>query len=300
MNHIDTGDDDVVTLPIRLLSTRFLLIRKSGDRYEAQRSTGCILRVTLITQPHNSADHLPCDGIWGGNKNARRNIRTSGLKVSVYSSAADGTEGGDICYVAVCKNDAVTRLVLCDVQGHGSHVSAIANSIYGAVRNSMNRFPGHTVLSELNQILLGQGSPPYATAAVITFNTWDSRLWFSYAGHPAILLRQCSERQWSSLVSTSGGEGANLPLGMFPFTRYDQDSVPLRSGDRLALYSDGLVEAESETGEVFGEKRLSDVLESCREYDLSYARDSTIHELELHSSGAPRADDQTLMLIEVG
>jgi sigma-B regulation protein RsbU (phosphoserine phosphatase) len=101
-------------------------------------------------------------------------------------------------------------------------------------------------------------------------------------------------------VPASDDEGANLPLGMFPLTRYDQDTVALRSGDRLALYSDGLVEAESATGEVFGVERLSAVLESCREYDLSYARDCTIQELKLHSSGASRADDQTLMLIEVG
>jgi sigma-B regulation protein RsbU (phosphoserine phosphatase) len=152
---------------------------------------------------------------------------------------------------------------LCDVQGHGSFVSAIANSIYGAVRKSMNRFPGRTVLSELNQVLLGPGAPAYATAAVITFNTCDSRLWFSYAGHPAILLRQRCEKQWSSLVSASRAEAANLPLGMFPLTRYDQDSVALRSGDRLALYSDGLVEAESETGEVFGENRLSALQKPC-------------------------------------
>ena len=153
--------------------------------------------------------------------------------------------------------------------------------------------------SELNQILLRQGAHAYATAALITFSTRDSRLFFSYAGHPAILLRQRSEKQWSSLVSASEGDGANLPLGMFPFAYYDQDSVALRSGDRLALYSDGLVEAESKTGQVFGEKRLSAVLESYRAYDLSYARDCTIQELELHSSGASRADDQTLMLIEV-
>jgi sigma-B regulation protein RsbU (phosphoserine phosphatase) len=163
----------------------------------------------------------------------------------------------------------------------------------------MNRFQGQRVLSELNQILRRQGAPAYATAALITFNTCDSRLYFSYAGHPAILLRQCSEKQWSSIVSASAGEGANLPLGMFHFTHYDQDSIALRSGDRLALYSDGLVEAESKTGEVFGEKRLSADLESCREYDLSYARDCTIQELELYSSGAFKADDQTLMLIEV-
>ena len=256
--------------------------------------------MTTTTQPRNSANHLPCDGVWGGNKNARHDIRTSGLTVSVYSSASDGTEGGDICYVAVCKNDVVTRIVLCDVQGHGSRVSAIANSVYCAVRNSMNGFQGPTVLSELNETLLRQSAPAYATAAMITFNTCDSRLYFSYAGHPAILLRRCSGKQWSPLVLASGGEGANLPLGMFPLTPYDQDSVTLRSGDRLALYSDGLIEAESVSGEVFGEKRLSAVLESCREYGVSHARDCAIHALELHSSGASRADDQTLMLIEVG
>src|SRR5215831_9429367 len=123
----------------------------------------------------HSADHLPCDGVWGGNKNVRHDIRTSGLTLSVYSRASDGAEGGDICYVATCKNDLVTRLVLCDVLGHGSHVSAIASGIYRAVRKSMNRFPGHTVLSELNQMLLGQGSPAFATAAVIT--QWVSH-WF--------------------------------------------------------------------------------------------------------------------------
>jgi len=248
----------------------------------------------------HSADHLPCDGVWGGNKNVRHDIRTSGLTVSVYSSASDGAEGGDICYVAVCKNDIITRIALCDVQGHGSHVSAIANDMYRALRNSMNRIAGHRVLSEMNQILFRQDSPAYATAAVITFNTCDSRLDYSYAGHPAILLRQRSAKRWSALVSASGGEGANLPLGMFPLTHYSQDAVALRFGDRLALYSDGLVDAESETGEMFGVKRLSAVLESCQKYDLSHARDFTIHGLELHSSGAPRADDQTLMLIEVG
>ena len=91
-----------------------------------------------------------------------------------------------------------------------------------------------------------------------------------------------------------------LPLSMFPSTHYNQDSVSLRAGDRLALYFDGLVEPESKAGKVFGAKRLSAVLESCREFGLSDARDCTIRQLERHSSGTPRADDQTLMLIEIG
>jgi phosphoserine phosphatase RsbU/P len=170
---------------------------------------------STTTQPRTFADNLHFDGVWGGNKNACHDIRTPGLKVSVYSRASDGTEGGDICYVAVCKNDMLTRIVLCDVQGPGSHVSALANTTYCAVRNSRNTFQRHRVLSELNHLLLRQSAPAYVTAALITFNTCDSRLYFSYAGHPAILLRRCSGKQWSSLVSAYDGDGANLPLGMF-------------------------------------------------------------------------------------
>src|SRR5690242_21858227 len=109
----------------------------------------------------------------------------------------------------------LTRIVLCDVQGPGSHVSALANTTYCAVRNSRNTFQRHRVLSELNHLLLRQSAPAYATAALITFNTCYSRLYFSYSGHPAILLRRCSGKQWSSPVSAYDGDGANLPLGMF-------------------------------------------------------------------------------------
>jgi hypothetical protein len=79
---------------------------------------------STTTQPRTFADNLHFDGVWGGNKNACHDIRTPGLKVSVYSRASDGTEGGDICYVAVCRNDMLTRIVLCDLQGPGAHVSA--------------------------------------------------------------------------------------------------------------------------------------------------------------------------------
>ena len=101
--------------------------------------------MTPTIQPYNSADHLPCDGIWGGNKNACHDIRTSGLTVSVYSRASDGAEGGDICYVAICKKDMLARIAMWDVLGHGSNISPIASSIY-RVRKSVNSFRAQGLL----------------------------------------------------------------------------------------------------------------------------------------------------------
>lgn len=91
----------------------------------------------------------------------------------------------------------------------------------------------------------------------------------------------------------------NLPLGMFAATSYDQDSISLEPGDRLALYTDGVIEAESETGEEFGQLRLCALLERFREHDISWITDRVVKELGAHSSGAAKEDDQTLMLIEI-
>src|SRR5262249_1984910 len=64
----------------------------------SQRNPGARVqgRVTPTIQPYNSADHLPCDAIWGGNRNAYRDIRTYGLTVSVYSSASNAPKAA-IC-----------------------------------------------------------------------------------------------------------------------------------------------------------------------------------------------------------
>ncbi|MGH9694263.1 MAG: PP2C family protein-serine/threonine phosphatase, partial [Bryobacteraceae bacterium] len=48
----------------------------------------------------------------------------------------------------------------------------------------------------------------------------------------------------------------SLPLGLLPSATYDETSILLHPGDQLSLYTDGLLEARSATGELYGFERL--------------------------------------------
>ena len=51
-----------------------------------------------------------------------------------------------------------------------------------------------------------------------------------------------------------------LPIALYPGQQYTEEVVPARSGDLLFFYTDGLVEAEDESGEMFGFDRLKALL----------------------------------------
>jgi sigma-B regulation protein RsbU (phosphoserine phosphatase) len=54
----------------------------------------------------------------------------------------------------------------------------------------------------------------------------------------------------------------NIPLAVAPDTLYGQLTIPLAPGDRLFVYTDGITEAPSPEGDVFGYARLKDVLDA--------------------------------------
>jgi sigma-B regulation protein RsbU (phosphoserine phosphatase) len=70
------------------------------------------------------------------------------------------------------------------------------------------------------------------------------------AGHPLPLLARAGETE----ISEIGGQGPIL--GRFFSARYEQRLLPRLSGDRIVLFTDGLVEARRPDGEQFGDSRL--------------------------------------------
>ena len=85
----------------------------------------------------DSDGRLECREIWGGIRN--RDIEISAGKVigSIYSASSEGGVGGDIYYFGVCKGDAITRLAIADVTGHGEAVSEISRFVYSSLKAYM-------------------------------------------------------------------------------------------------------------------------------------------------------------------
>jgi phosphoserine phosphatase RsbU/P len=112
---------------------------------------------------------------------------------------------------------------------------------------------------------------------------------FANAGHnPPIVVRA------SGQVETL--EGGGPVLGVLSIAAYSEQRAHLGPGDLLVVYSDGVTEAANTAEEEYGEQRLIEVLNS-RRADWPDAIVSAVMEsLNRFTSGAPQADDITLVV----
>ena len=243
--------------------------------------------------------HIGCTEIWGGVRGENLDACTSGVVASLYSRAAEGErKGGDIYYISSCSGEAITRVAIADVRGHGAAVSDISEWLYEALRTRMNTLEGNAIFAELNALTLRRGFKAMTTGAVVAFYPADSSLYFSYAGHPPMFAYRARLKRWEALTLGSNGGPANLPLGAFPDITYDQELTRLAAADRLFLYTDGLIEAPDLNGEPFGQERLLTVLEEASGEDLIALKEVVGEVLRQHTGGSLAHDDVTFMALE--
>lgn len=243
---------------------------------------------------------IRCAEIWGGIQAADQDLCTNALAASLYSSAAQGRQGGDIYYFSVCGADNLTRIVVADVVGHGETVSRISQWLYDALATRMDSLEGSHILAELNQRVTAKwGLKAMTTAAVASFYLADTHLYFSYAGHPPLLLWRQENQLWQPVKLKPRAEPANLPLGVLDNIPYDQEQTLLTSGDRLLLYTDGLIEAPDPDGHPFGEEKLQAILAQAGHENLPQLKQAVLTAVRQHTGGSLAHDDITLVAIEI-
>jgi phosphoserine phosphatase RsbU/P len=81
--------------------------------------------------------------------------------------------------------------------------------------------------------------------------------------------------------------------------RYESGSVTLRSGDWLVIFTDGLVEAENQFAQEYGEERLLNVLHGNAAATPDWLLPRMIAEVNAFVGPTPQHDDITCMLIKV-
>jgi len=142
------------------------------------------------------------------------------------------------------------------------------------------------------------------TAAVVAYYSREGEASVSYAGHPPVLYRRTTDMGWSfarpTLRSIRGdGPPMNIPLAVAPDTLYGQLTIPLASGDRLFVYTDGITEASSPEGDVFGYARLKDVLDANTKAPLSELKSAVLRAVHQHTKKELTHDDVTLIALEI-
>jgi sigma-B regulation protein RsbU (phosphoserine phosphatase) len=242
---------------------------------------------------------IKCSEIWGGNEKIDAGVRAGALSISLYSRGTDGGRGGDIYYISVCGKEMLTRVAIADVSGHGQAVSHTSQWLYGSMESCMNDLNGDSILNDLNNLVNNENRNALTTAQVITFNKDDSRLHFSYAGHPPLLIKRAGENEWERLNLKNPSQKANLILGVIKNTIYDRESVILNNNDLLFLYTDGVIETRNQAGQLFGTDQLIDLLNKKTKESVQTIKTLVVNSLLDFSGGNFEHDDVTMMVLQV-
>jgi sigma-B regulation protein RsbU (phosphoserine phosphatase) len=142
------------------------------------------------------------------------------------------------------------------------------------------------------------------TAAVVAYYSQEGKAKISYAGHPPVLYRRTVDKAWSyarppKRESQSDGFPMNIPLAVDLDTLYDQLTISMHPGDRLFVYTDGVIDAPDPEGKSFGMMRLKNVLDANAEASLSELKSAVLKTLNQYSQKELSHDDVTLVALEI-
>lgn len=190
---------------------------------------------------------------------------------------------------------------LLDVSGHGIPAALLSASLSRSLVpwNAPGAAGAETftdpagLLAYLNQQLLGNGDEVehYATLVYGTLDHQSGEVRIGVAGHPSpVILRTPDTTEYLT--------GGGLPVGMFAEAQYASTRTLLHAGDKLVLYSDGVTDCASRTGERFGGERLRAFLEDWRHTppaDITEALGRTLKEWR---GTRPLEDDVSVLVLE--
>ena len=204
--------------------------------------------------------------------------------------------GGDYYDIFPLPNEE-WGLLIADVSGHGTP-AAVMMAVTHCIAHI---YPGEPtppslLLKYLNEHLTQNytaKSGHFVTAFYGIYHASTRKLKYACAGHNPPRLLRCGTSSVHPL------DDANMPpLGFMTDINYVTHETQLQPGDRLVLYTDGMIEAANTQGELFGTQRLDQALCLCSgSSEQSIAR--VLADLERFTEGTPPADDRTLLIADI-
>lgn len=213
-------------------------------------------------------------------------VLVSGMLMPSYEVA------GDVFDFAL--NGDTLHIAILDAMGHSLSATITATVAVAAYRNARRSGASLSEAYETADVAVGSefDDERFATAVFGALDLQTGIVSSVSAGHaPALVIR-------GNRVVAHSADEPTLPIGLHgdpPQVTHTQ----LEPGDRLLLFTDGVVEARADDGEFFGEDRLVDELDRALDTGLPApeAVRLLIHAVAEHQSGTLR-DDATLMLVE--
>lgn len=160
--------------------------------------------------------------------------------------------------------DNFIYIFVADVSGHGLPaailVALLKSYIHTEVKSGTRL---SDLMARLNDFLFTVSLPTqFATAQLFRLDA-EGNLVYANAAHPPFILfrRECGRAVLH--------EDPSPLLGAMPSMQYDERSLKIAPGDTMFLYTDGLTDRRTESGEFYSIDRIAEMLEARRDADLS-------------------------------
>ncbi len=201
--------------------------------------------------------------------------------------------GGDYYDYSVIDNENLS-ITIADVSGKGvpaAFLMALGRSVMKTLA-IQNLTPAET-LKGLNKIL----GPDIAENMFITmlhsnFSYKTKTLTYSSAGHNP-LIRYNAKTDEIGLYKTKG-----VAIGFLDDYDYKEAEITLEKGDIVVYYTDGITEAENHEKELFGIKRLEEIIYKNKKKEAKEIKEQILNEINLFRRGYQQVDDITFVIIK--
>jgi sigma-B regulation protein RsbU (phosphoserine phosphatase) len=214
-----------------------------------------------------------------------------GLEVALHFQPARELGGDLYDFFAYGKDRHV--IAVGDVSGKGAPAALYGAMASGTLRSlAPQKLAPPEMLNRLNQILLERKIEGHFIT--LTYAVWEPRvksLRLANAGMPLPLLARDGQ------CRPIRAEG--VPLGLLAQVEYQEVAVTLQSGDLLAVFSDGIIEAANPKQEEFGNRRLENFLRQHAHRTPRELVDKLFEDVRAFEAGRPPRDDQTIVLVRV-
>jgi serine phosphatase RsbU (regulator of sigma subunit) len=224
-------------------------------------------------------------------------VSLPGLRIAALCLPA-AEVGGDY-YDLLPLSETRMGVLVADVSGKGTSAALYMAELKGLVLSLSRIYDSPArLLAEANRILsANMDSRSFITMTYAVVDIAARRIRFARAGHNPII--HLDTRTGRTHVLAPPGMG----LGLDPGARFEEvleeAEMPLDSGDVFVFFTDGLSEAMNERAELFGERRLRDLIERSEALGSEQMKDAILTGIRAFVGEAAPHDDMTLVVLKV-
>lgn len=200
--------------------------------------------------------------------------------------------GGDF-YDFIRVSSYRTGIVIADVSGKGVGAAMTMAAARGSVRSAAENHeePAGLLHAANRRLFRDIKRNVFVTLCYGLLDPTRGTLTYSSAGHnPPLLIRENGE-----VVHLEAG---GTVMGMFDGVTFEQETLKLGSGDVVCFYTDGVVEAFNRDEDVYGEKRLEQLLQMTRRLPAAEVARLVVQSVEEFARARPQHDDMTVIVLK--